>query len=142
MTESPEIRRWGPHRVTLIVFRLLVLAALVASVIEPMLWPSIPMTLVVLGGAMRYELRLTDDELVFRELIGSLRIPRTEIAFAKFDYKPLGVYLDIHRRNGQIDHLRFQPKMTSSELTGDPPTPDSAAHQITRWAEAVRPPGA
>ncbi|TDW22842.1 hypothetical protein [Kribbella kalugense] len=134
MGELPEIRRWGAHRVVLIVLRLLVLAAVVVSLIEPMLWPAIPLSLVVLLGAMRYELRLTDDELVFRELIGSHRIPRVEIEFAKFDYKPLGVYLDIHRRNGQIDHLRFQPRMTSTELTGDPATPDSAAYQITRWA--------
>lgn len=142
MTEPPEIRRWGTHRVTLIVLRLLVLAAVVATVIEPWLWPSIPAALVLLGGAMRYELRLTDDELIFRELIGSTRIPRAEIAFAKFDYKPLGTYLDIHRRNGQVDHLRFQPKMTSTELSGDPPTPDSAAYQISLWAEAIQPPGA
>jgi hypothetical protein len=90
MTQPTEIHRWGTHRVTLIVLRLLVLAAV--------------------------------------------------IAFAKFDYKPLGVYLDIHRRNGQVDHLRFQPKMTSTELSGDPPRPDSAAYQITEWAQALQPP--
>ncbi|RZU24533.1 hypothetical protein EV645_0176 [Kribbella rubisoli] len=134
MTE-PNIRRWGTHRVTLILLRLLVLAALIATAIAPMLWPTIPGTLLFLAGAMRYELRLTDDELICRELIGATRIPRTEIAYAKFDYKPFGVYLDIHRHNGQIDHLRFAPKASSTELSGDPPTPDSAAYQITRWAQ-------
>lgn len=59
---------------------------------------------------------------------------RLLVLAAEFDYKPLGVYLDIHRRNGRIDHLRFQPRMTSTELTGDSPAPDSAAYQITRWA--------
>ena len=54
MTE-PEIRRWGTHRVTLILLRLLVLAALVATAIEHLLWPTIPVTLLILGGAMRYE---------------------------------------------------------------------------------------
>jgi hypothetical protein len=137
MTE-PEIRRWGTHRVTLILLRLLVLAALVATAIEHLLWPTIPATLLILGGAMRYELRLTDDELILRELIGATRIPRAEIAYARFDYKPLGVYLDIHRHNGQIDHLKFAPKATSTELSGDPPPPNSAAHQITRWAQGDR----
>jgi hypothetical protein len=140
MTQPPEIHRWGTHRATLIVLRLLVLAAVIATVIEPLLWPSIPAALVFLGLGMRYDLRLTDDELVCRDLIGSTRIPRAEIAFAKFDYKPMGVYLDIHRRNGQVDRLRFQPKMTSTELSGDPPTPDSAAYQITEWAQAIQPP--
>ncbi|MER7247768.1 hypothetical protein [Kribbella sp. NPDC000426] len=137
---DPEIRRWGTHRVTLILLRLLVLAALIATAIAPMLWPTIPGALLFLGAAMRYELRLTDDELIFVHAIGSTRIPRTEIAYAKFDYKPFGIYLDIHRRNGQIDHLPFVPKATSTELSGDPPPPDSAAYQITRWAEAVDPP--
>ncbi|TDW76293.1 hypothetical protein [Kribbella pratensis] len=54
MTE-PEIRRWGTHRVTLNLLRLLVLAALVATAIEHILWPTIPATLLILGGAMRYE---------------------------------------------------------------------------------------
>ncbi|WP_371401898.1 hypothetical protein OHA10_28800 [Kribbella sp. NBC_00662] len=138
MTQPPQIRRWGTHRLTLIAFRLLILAAIIATVIQPVLWPSIPATLLVLLLAMRYDLRLTEDELICRDLIGSTRIPRAEIAFAKFDYKPLGVYLDIHRHNGQIDHLRFQPKLTSTELTGDPPRPDSAAYQITEWAKAAR----
>lgn len=76
--------RYCAHRVTLNLLRLLVLAAVVASLIEPMVWPAVPLSLVVLLAAMRYELRLTEDEPVFRELNGSVRIPRAEIAFAKF----------------------------------------------------------
>ena len=142
MPHPPGIRRWGAHRVTVVLLTVLPPAAAVMSLIDPIFLPAIVLTLFPLIAALRVELRLTDDELIFRHLIGTTRIPRSDIAFARFDYKPLGVYLDIHHHSGHVDHLQFGPKMTSSELSGDPPPPDSAAYQITQWAQTVRPPTA
>jgi hypothetical protein len=107
----------------------------VLSLIHPELWPVVPITLVPFIVAMRIEVRVTADELLLRHMIGSTRIPRTDVAFARFDYKPLGTFLEIHRHDGGVALIRFAPKMTSTELSGDPPPPDSLAFQITRWAE-------
>ncbi|MFD7159877.1 hypothetical protein ACFV9C_35145 [Kribbella sp. NPDC059898] len=105
------------------------------TVLLPEFWPSIPLSLVMLAVVLREELRLTDDDLVFRTIFGTTRIPRAEIESARFDYHLVGgVYLEIHRRDGRVEKLRVSPKATSTELSGDPPAPDSAAYQITRWA--------
>jgi hypothetical protein len=133
--EQPEARRWGPHLLTRILLGIPPLAAVVVSLIVPEFWPAVPFTLAPFIVAMRIEVRLTAEELLLRHLIGSTRIPRQDVAFARFDYKPLGVFLEIHRRDGGVALIRFAPKLTSSELSGDPPPPDSLAFQITRWAE-------
>ncbi|WP_427893782.1 hypothetical protein ACQHIV_12310 [Kribbella sp. GL6] len=131
-----EQRTWRPHRVTRIVSGLIVLATIVTTILLPEFWPTIPLSLVILAAVLREELRLTDDELVFRTILGTTRIPRAEIESARFDYHVFvgGPYLEIHRRDGRVEKLRVSPKATSTELSGDPPAPDSAAYQITRWA--------
>ncbi|TDW93611.1 hypothetical protein EV137_0902 [Kribbella pratensis] len=134
-------RRWGAHRITRIGLGIPVLAAVAATVIEPEVAPAIVVALLPFIAALRIELRLDDDEVVLRRVLSTVRIPRSDVAFARFDYKPFGVFLEIHRRSGVVELLPFSPKMTSSELSGDPPPPDSVAYQISRWAEEGRPTG-
>ena len=137
-----EQRRWGAHRVTRILLAVPVLAAVVATAVAPEFAPAIVPPLVLFVVALRVELRMTDDELVLRRYVDTVRIPRSDVAFAKFDYRPFGApYLEIHRRSGRVDRMPMAPKLSSTELSGDPPRPDSAAYQITRWAEAARPAG-
>jgi hypothetical protein len=79
--------------------------------------------------------RLTEDELILRFLFVTTRIPRADVDFAKFEYDFPGIsMLYVHRRDGIIVKVRMDPKWTSSELTGDPAQPGSAAYEITAWA--------
>lgn len=81
----------------------------------------------------RYE--LLEDELVLRFLWTTRRIPRADVDYAKFQYDPPGQsMLHVHRRDGIVVKVRMDPKWTSTELSGDPAQPGSAAYEITEWA--------
>ncbi|MDX6283543.1 MAG: hypothetical protein QOH03_4614 [Kribbellaceae bacterium] len=79
---------------------------------------------------------LTEDELLLRFLFVTVqRIPRREVDFAKFEYDAPGISrLHVHRRDGSVVKVRMNPKWTSTELSGDPAQPGSAAYEITEWA--------
>ncbi|HWD81130.1 MAG TPA: hypothetical protein VG497_19690 [Kribbella sp.] len=117
-----------------------VLAAVVATAFAPEVAPAIVVALVVFVPALRVELRMTENELVLRRPVDTVRIPRADVELARFDWVPFGgTYLEIHRRSGRVDRMPMAPRWTSTELSGDPPAPDSAAYIITRWAEDGRP---
>ncbi|GAA2832386.1 PH domain-containing protein [Kribbella solani] len=119
------------------------MAAIVTTAILPEYWPTILVALFLLVAILRVELRLTDEELIFRDVVGTRRIPRAAVKSARFDYRPPGVVvLEIHRYSGVVDRLHFSPKQSSTELSGGPPAVDSAAYQITRWAEEYQGPRA
>ncbi|MEV6418040.1 hypothetical protein [Kribbella sp. NPDC051718] len=82
----------------------------------------------------RYE--LTDDTLILRTwFVVRYRIPRAEVDFAKFEWDlPNISNLHVHRRDGSVVKLSMNPKWTSTELSGDPAQPGSAAYEITEWA--------
>jgi hypothetical protein len=78
---------------------------------------------------------LAEDELTLRSVVQTFRIPRAEVDFAKFEYDAPGIArLHVHRRDGSVVKVPMQPKWTSSELSGDPAQPGSAAYEITEWA--------
>ncbi|MFC0627092.1 PH domain-containing protein [Kribbella deserti] len=84
---------------------------------------------------LRPAVRITPTELVIRHPIGSERFPRAEVASARFNYAGL----IIRTRRGGSAIAFILPKWTSTELSGDEPPPDSAAYQITRWAQLADP---
>jgi hypothetical protein len=98
-------------------------------------WPlreSLPpvLALALLTVALlRPRVRITDNELLIRYPIGSRRIPRSHVHSAEFTLAGLTIHL---RDGGRFAIL--QPKLSSTELSGDPPPVDSAAYQITQWA--------
>jgi hypothetical protein len=98
-------------------------------------WPFFVVLVVMTVVIMRPAVRLTQDELVIRHPIGSERIPRAEVASAKFNY----FGLMIRGRDGGSSIAFIFPRWTSTELSGDEPQPDSAAYQITRWAQLADP---
>ncbi|WP_328328462.1 hypothetical protein OHA70_03585 [Kribbella sp. NBC_00382] len=79
---------------------------------------------------------LSEDELTLRYwFVVRHRIPRSEVAFAKFEYDFPGIArLHVHRRDGSVVKVRMEPRWTSTELSGDPAQPGSAAYEITEWA--------
>jgi hypothetical protein len=86
----------------------------------------------------RWTVRLTQDELLIRYPIGSQRVPRPQVESAHFNYWGL----IIRKRGGGFAFAFLAPRWTSTELSsGGKPGPDSAAFQITRWAQAKRPEG-
>ncbi|TDU91332.1 PH (Pleckstrin Homology) domain-containing protein [Kribbella voronezhensis] len=88
-------------------------------------------------GRWKFTLATTDDELVISNPFGTRRIPRAQIAFARFEYLfPGRVRLRIHRHDGSHTDLLLSPKWTSSELSGDPAPRDSLAYKITEWARS------
>jgi hypothetical protein len=81
----------------------------------------------------RYE--LTEDVLILRFLWTTTQLPRTCVDYAKFEYDPPGqAMLHVHRRDGIVVKVPMTPKWTSTELSGDPAQPGSAAYEITEWA--------
>jgi hypothetical protein len=130
-----EVRRFRPHRLVRILLCAPPLAAVIAGFFEPGLWLALPIAMIPLVRALRDEVLVTSDELVIRTLVGSTRIRRHDVERAQYDYKPLGAFLEIHRRDGRIQRFMRTPKLTSTELSGDPPPRDSLAYQVTRWAE-------
>lgn len=130
-----EVRSFRAHRVVRMLLCVPPLAAVIAGFIEAGFWLAVPVAIIPLIAAIRDEVRFTKDELLIRGLVGSTRISWQDVDHARFDYKPLGVFLEIHRRDGQVVQVQRVPKTTSSELSGDPPPPDSLAYKITRWAQ-------
>ncbi|GAA1574599.1 hypothetical protein GCM10009804_34250 [Kribbella hippodromi] len=142
MSPPSDPHHWRAGRVERTLAVVPLIAAIVTTAILPEFWPTIPLALVLLTRVWRVDLRLTDEELIFRGFVGTRRIPRADITSARFDYKPLGnIVLEIHRHSGVVDQLLFSPKLSSTELSGDPPPVDSAAYRITRWAEQYEKPG-
>ncbi|MEV5966501.1 hypothetical protein AB0L70_32330 [Kribbella sp. NPDC051952] len=111
------------------------LAAVVAGFIDAGFWLAVPVAMIPLFAAILDEVRFTKDELLIRGLFKSARLARQDVDHARFDYRPLGAFLEIYRRDGQVVRFQRVPKMTSSELSGDPPPPDSLAYKITKWAQ-------
>jgi hypothetical protein len=99
-------------------------------------WPlqeSVPLLLalaLMTVTCLRPRVRITDNELLIRYPIGSRRIPRSHVHSAEFKSSGLTIYL----RDGNRALAFVMPKLTSTELSGDPPPIDSAAYQITQWA--------
>ena len=95
------------------------------------IWP-VPLVLAAFAVmSLRPLVRTTQDELVIRHPLGSQRIPRSHVASAWFVYSGLV----IRKRNGGTAFAFILPRPTFTELGGDKPAPDSAACQITRWAQ-------
>jgi hypothetical protein len=130
-----EVRSFRPHRLVRILLCIPPLAAVVAGFIDAEFWLALPVAIIPLLAAILDEVRFTTDELLIRGLFRSARLARQDVDHARFDYKPLGAFLEIYRRDGQVIRFQRVPKLTSSELSGDPPPPDSLAHKITRWAQ-------
>jgi hypothetical protein len=80
--------------------------------------------------------RLTANELIIRWPIGGRRIARGDVASAQF-----GLYgLHIRLRNGGTALAPLAPKWRSMMLSrSGQPGADSAAYQITRWAQSQPP---
>ena len=74
--------------------------------------------------------RITEDELVVRNVLHTTHIPRLEVETAYFTY----YNFVIRKRDGGKVRSRLAPKWSSTELSGDQPPPDSPAYRITRWA--------
>ena len=136
LTEGEQ--EWGPGLIgrTFACLPLLGLAAFLLidrSWTIGDIWP-VPL---VLGAftvmSFRPLVRITQDELVIRHPIGSQRISRSHVASARFIYSGLV----ISKRDGGTAFAFIGPRLTSTELSGDKPPPDSAAFQITRWAQGV-----
>jgi hypothetical protein len=86
-------------------------------------------------GRWKFVLETTEDELIISDPFDTRRLPRAEVDFARFEYLfPSRVQLRIYRHDGSYEHLNLSPRWNSSELSGDPPQPDSLAYKITEWA--------
>ncbi|TCO48395.1 hypothetical protein EV646_104213 [Kribbella antiqua] len=66
--------------------------------------------------------------------IGVRRVARGEVVSAEFLWSG---GLRIRLRDGSRLRANLSPKWSSTELSGDPPPPDSAAYVITRWAQGA-----
>ncbi|MEV6281992.1 PH domain-containing protein [Kribbella sp. NPDC051770] len=128
-----ESRRWGLGPVGRTLACVPTGAAVVTTLFVPEMWALVPLAAVIAVAWIRTEIRLTDDELILRYPIGSRRVPRADVLSAEFTWSSLRVTL----RSGELVRIRFSPKLTSTELSGDPPPPDSAAYQITAWAQGL-----
>ncbi|MEU4395475.1 hypothetical protein [Kribbella sp. NPDC023855] len=132
---EPVLRHWGPGRFIVTCIGVLIVAAIVAAiVVDPAIAAAIVLLLFVLVMAMVNDVKITEDELLLGHPIRTSRIARSEVDFARFEYRPLGIFLEIHLRDGRVIQVLQQPKMTSTELSGDPPQPGGAAYEITAWA--------
>jgi hypothetical protein len=133
---QPELA-WG-NSVWSRVFPLLPLLAMSVLVVVDSanwpireLWPVFPVLAVVAGLMMRQSVRLIGDELLIRYPTWTVRLRRTEVADAHFNYFGLVVQL----RNGATVFAPLMPKLSSTELSsGGRPEPGSASYEITRWA--------
>ncbi|WP_433008786.1 hypothetical protein [Kribbella sp. CA-294648] len=135
MMQDPVLRHWGPGRFTFTCAGVLIVAAIVAAIVlDPAIAGSIVLLLFVLVMAMVNDVKITEDELLVGHPIRTSRFHRSEVDFAQFEYRPLGIFLEIHLRDGRVIQVLQQPKMTSTELSGGPPQPGGAAYEITAWA--------
>lgn len=133
----PVLRHWGPGRFTFACIGVVIVGVIIAAiVVEPTIAVAILPLLFMVLTAMVNDVRITEDELLLGYPISTNRIPRSEVNFARFEYRPLGICLEIHLHDGRVVRVMQGPKMTSTELSGDPPRPDSMAFQITEWARA------
>lgn len=131
----PVLRHWGPGRFTFACFGVVIVGVIIAAVVvEPTIAVAILPLLFMLLMAMVNDVRITEDELLLGYPISTNRIPRSEVNSAKFEYRPLGTFLEIHLHDGRVVRVMQSPKLTSTELSGDPPQADSMAYQITAWA--------
>ncbi|GAA1617485.1 hypothetical protein GCM10009789_84310 [Kribbella sancticallisti] len=139
---DPVLRRWGRSRFIIPFVGLLLVAAVVASFFHWEFALAIVPILALLAFDRSTGVSITDTELVLHYPFSPTRIPREDVDFAVFDWGFFSgrSWLEIHRRDGTVVRYGLlQPKSTSTELSGDPPQPDSAAYQITEWARTFRP---
>jgi hypothetical protein len=142
--EIPDEQEWGRLPRIVRVLLCLPLLGLVGWMCVPGDgWPvveQLPMLLFLGVMTVLWQrgvgVRTTKDELVLRRVFGTTRIPRADVVSAEFGWRGLHIRL----RDGRKAFSRLAPKMTSTELSGDPPAPDSAAYQITRWAQSAEQP--
>jgi hypothetical protein len=101
-------------------------------------WPAFLVACYLALAALRsrWSVRLTEDELLIRYPIGGQRIARADVVSANFNTWGLVV----RKRDGGFAFAFLAPKWNSTELgSGGQPGPDSAAYQITRWAQLGQP---
>jgi hypothetical protein len=133
--EDPVLRHWGPGRWTFAIGGVFIVAVIIAAiVIETAIAVAVLLLLFVLLMATINDVKLTEDELLVGHPIRTSRFRRSEVDFARFEYRPLGIFLEIHLRDGRVIQVLQQPRMTSTELSGGPPQPGGAAYEITAWA--------
>lgn len=133
---APVLRRWGRDWPGIVLTSVALLASIVAGIVVE---PEIALLALPIAGLLGWLLttyiELTEDELILRYPFSPTHIPRAKVDFAKFEYAFLGgSQLWIHLRDGSITKVGLTPKLTSSELSGDPAQPGSAAYEITAWA--------
>jgi hypothetical protein len=135
---------WGAGLIGRIVLCLPIVAATVWTLFNYDDWPItdtwpaflFAVLLTLAGLRSRWSVRLTQTELLIRYPIGGLRIPRADVVSARFNWHGL----IIRKRDGGKAFAFLAPRMTSTELSsGGEPGPDSAAYQITEWAQSVQP---
>lgn len=133
---GPHLGSWGTGPIAKTFLCLPVAAAAVWTIVDnenwPIseTWPALLVLALMTFTCLRPRVRVTENELLIRNPIGSRRVPRSNVRSAEF--KSIGMV--IHLRDGRKAHAFLAPKMTSTELSGGAPRPDSAAYQITRWA--------
>jgi len=132
----PVLRQWGCSRLSYILLGSLILAAVVATiVVDPLFAVAVLMLSLLTLFKGTSGLRMTEDELITGYPLSVRRIPRADVDYAKFEWRPLAVTLDIHLRSGEVVQVSMEPRFTSTELSGDPAQPGSAAYEITQWAK-------
>lgn len=134
--DKPVLRRWGVGPYELVILGVAAVAVIVAAIaVDPAIALGLIPVGLMLSFSLWFDIRITDDELIVRYPFSPTRIPRTAIDHAKFEYAFIGgSQLWIHLRDGSITKVGMLPKASSSELSGDPAPPGSAAYEITAWA--------
>jgi hypothetical protein len=133
---EPVLRRWGATPYELVIVGAGAVAMIVAAITVE---AAIALGLIPLGLLLSYtlwfDIRITEDELIVRYPFSPTRIPRSAIDHAEFEYVFPGTsQLWIHLRDGSVTRVGMVPRASSSELSGDPAQPGSAAYEITAWA--------
>lgn len=134
--QDPVLRRWGASPYELIILGATAVAVIVAAIaVDPAIALGLVPVGLMLSYALWFDIRITEDELIVRYPFSPTRIPRSAIDHAEFEYAFPGTsQLWIHLRDGSITKVGMTPKASSSELSGDPAQPGSAAYEITAWA--------